>query len=168
MNDGLTDGFRHHIWATRQVMALCRGLTDDQLRSNATGTFGSMIDTFWHLISSDASYYARLAGEDPAWDRRADDAPSLDQMAGYLDDLDARWNRFLEIPFDAERTFAINWEDGSVRDVPAGVVLMQALHHGTEHRAHICTILSSLGIEIPDLGLWDWAEATNRAKLRDA
>ncbi|HEX5167133.1 MAG TPA: hypothetical protein VFV93_17135, partial [Thermomicrobiales bacterium] len=70
--------------------------------------------------------------------------------------------------FDAERTFAINWEDGAVRDVPAGVVLMQALHHGTEHRAHICTILTSLGIAIPDLGLWDWAEATNRATLRSA
>jgi uncharacterized damage-inducible protein DinB len=83
------------------------------------------------------------------------------------DDLAARWDRFLESPFDAERTFAIDWEDGNVRDVPAGVVLAQVIHHGSDHRSQICTILTTLGITIPAMGLWDYAEVTNRARPRN-
>jgi uncharacterized damage-inducible protein DinB len=47
-------------------------------------------------------------------------------------------------------------------------VLAQALHHGTDHRSQICTILTTLDVEPPELGLWDYAEATNRAAPRDA
>ena len=62
--------------------------------------------------------------------------------------------------------FMIKWHDGTDRDVPAGVILAQALHHGNEHRAHICTVLSSIGVTTPALGLWDYAEATDRAARR--
>jgi uncharacterized damage-inducible protein DinB len=72
------------------------------------------------------------------------------------------------MPFDAERTFAYNWNDGNVRDVPAGVVLAQVIHHGSDHRSQICTILTTLGVTIPAMGLWDYAEVTNRARQRDA
>ena len=80
--------------------------------------------------------------------------------------LAAGWNRFLAQPFDAERTLVVPWNDGHDYDVPCGVILAQALHHGNEHRAHLCTVLSSLGLTPPALGLWDYAEATHRAKPR--
>ena len=83
-------------------------------------------------------------------------------------DLAARWDRFLSEPFDAERLFVISWHDGIDRDVPAGIVLNQVLHHGNEHRTQINTTLTSIGVQTPDLGLWDFAEATNRALQRTA
>ena len=60
----------------------------------------------------------------------------------------------------------VPWNDGRDYDVPCGVILAQALHHGNEHRAHLCTVLSSLGLTPTALGLWDYAEATHRAKPR--
>ena len=166
MNDGLVDAFRHNAWATRELLPICRGLTEDQLQTTVPGTYGSIIATLWHVVSSEAGYCARLTGEAPDWDRRAESPPSLDVLAGYIDDLAARWERFLAQPFDAERTFVIPWHDGFDRDVPAGVVLAQALHHGNEHRAQIATALTSIGVTPPDWGLWEWAEATDRAPRR--
>ena len=167
MNDGLIDAFRHNAWATDEVLRVCRALTKSQLSRTTPGTYGSIIDTLRHIVGSEAGYYARLAGEEPSWDRRADEAPGIDALGTRAEELAARWERFLAEPFDAERTFAIDWQDGTMRDVPAGVVLAQALHHANEHRTQVCTTLTAIGMPAPELGVWEFAEATNRAKLRE-
>ncbi|MEX1158462.1 MAG: DinB family protein [Thermomicrobiales bacterium] len=168
MNDGLIDLFQHSAWATREVCRVCQGLSEAQLEAIAPGTYGSVIATLRHLVSAEAGYCRRLTGDEPVWYERARQSPSLDELAGYTDDLAARWEQFLTVPFDAERMFVIPWHDGTQRNVPAGVYLAQALHHGCEHRTQIFTILSSLGVETPDLGLWDYSEITNRSTPRDA
>ena len=39
-----------------------------------------------------------------------------------------------------------------------GMLLIQALHHGDDHRAQICSTLGALGLEVPDLDGWSyWA-----------
>jgi len=167
MNDGLIDAFQHNAWATRELMAICRELSEAQLHATAPGTYGSVIETLRHTVSSEAGYCARLTAEEPGWDRRAKETPDLDELAKRIDELDARWERFLAHPFDAERTFVFPWHDGIDRDVPAGVVLVQALHHGNEHRAQIATVLSSIGVTLPAWGLWEFAAATNRATRRE-
>lgn len=167
MNDGLIDLFRYNAWATREILAVCRNLTDEQLDATAVGAYGSIIDTLRHYIASETHYQARLAGNEPGWDRHADDAPDVELLIERHDELVERWQRFLEEPFDAEHTFVISWHDGIDRNVPAGVVLTQAVIHAVEHRSQICTILTSIGITPPDygggFGAWDYAEVTNRA-----
>lgn len=170
MNDGLIDGFRYNTWATREIIAVCRNLSDEQLAATETGAYGSIIGTLRHYIASEAGYQARLTGEEPGWDRNAAEEPDLDTLSARVAELDERWERFLSMPFDAERTFVIRWHDGIDRDVPAGVILMQALQHAIEHRSQICTILTAIGIDTPDygsnMGLWDYAEVTDRAPRR--
>jgi uncharacterized damage-inducible protein DinB len=168
VNDGLVDAFRHNAWAMRELLPRCKELTDTQLQSTAPGTYGSIIGTLWHTVSAEARYCARLTGEEPGWDGRDEEPPSLDELVRHVDDLAERWDRFLAHPFDAERTFVAPWDDGTDYDVPAGVYLAQALHHGNEHRAHVCTILSSIGVTAPALSVWDYAAATRRATRRRA
>jgi uncharacterized damage-inducible protein DinB len=47
---------------------------------------------------------------------------------------------------------------------PLGVRLAQAIHHGTDHRSQVCTALTSLGSEPPEIDLWAWAEQTGRTR----
>ena len=172
MNDGLIDMFEYNAWANREVLAVCRELTDEQLGASVPGVYGSIIDTLRHYIASEAGYQARLMAEEPSWDRQAGDAPDAAQLAERHEELATRWERFLELPFDAERTFVIAWHDDIDRDVPAGVVLTQAVIHAHEHRSQICTILTTIGITPPDngggFGAWDYAEVTDRAPRREA
>jgi uncharacterized damage-inducible protein DinB len=53
-------------------------------------------------------------------------------------------------------------------EVRAGVIVAQALHHGNAHREQICAILTSLGIEPPDIQPWECAWATGRIWERTA
>ena len=166
MNDGLIDAFGHNAWAMRELVRVCRELAPAQLRATAPGTYGSVSDTFRHIVTSEARYYARLMGQAMPSDQRA--SLSIDEVAAEVDELASRWDGLLAHPFDAERTLVVPWNDGRDYDLPAGVILAQALHHGNEHRAHLCTVLSSIAVTPPALGLWDYAEATHRATRREA
>ncbi len=73
MNGALLEAFRHNSWATRQLLAFCRDLSEEQLAASATGTYGSIRATFNHLVLSDGRYLRRLAGGAPAWVDRPDD-----------------------------------------------------------------------------------------------
>jgi len=168
VNDGLVDAFRHNTWATRELIRVCQGLTEEQLSATTIGMYGSIIDTLRHIVSSDASYLVRLTAVEPSWDRRAAERPDLDTLAERTEELAARWERFLAEPVDAERVLVIRWPDGTDYTVPAGVVLAQALHHGSEHRGQICAILTSIGVTPPELGVWEFAQATGRAQPRQA
>jgi uncharacterized damage-inducible protein DinB len=171
MNDGLIDGFRYNTWATRELLAVCRTLSEDQLNATTVGAYGSIIDTMRHIISGEASDVVRLTGDQPSWNYKIeDDGADLDELARRVDEMEASWERFLATPVDAERTFVIPWHDGGARDVPAGIFVIGVLHHGIEHRSQICTILTSIGVEPPDygsdMGPLDYAEETNRAPRR--
>ena len=48
-------------------------------------------------------------------------------------------------------------EDGSVSHAPVGVRLAQVLDHGTDHRSQICTALTALGIQPPEIDAWAMA-----------
>ena len=52
----LGDAFGHHIWATERLIDACAGLTSEQLKSPAPGTYGSVIDTLRHLVEADSWY----------------------------------------------------------------------------------------------------------------
>lgn len=168
MNDGLIDLLGHNSWATRELLQMSRGLSDDELETTVTGVYGNIIETFRHIIGSEAWYQRRLTGDEPSWLQGDADSPGIDELLQRNDDLAARWERLLEEPFDAERAHVYEWHDGTQRDVPSGVVIAQAIHHGSDHRSQICTVLTTLGMTIPAMGLWDYAEATGRAALRDA
>lgn len=166
MNDGLVDAFRHSAWATQTLLACCRELSEEQLRATVTGVYGSVIDTLRHIVAAEASYLFRLTGEEPSWDRREASPPDLATLTQRAQELAQRWEQFLSTPFDAERLLPIAWPDRGDYEVPAGVVLAQALHHADDHRSQVCTVLTTIGVAPPQLGVWNYALATGRARPR--
>ena len=51
---------------------------------------------------------------------------------------------------------------GAELHAPIGIRLAQALHHGTDHRSQICTGLTRMGIEPPEIDVWAFAEQDGR------
>jgi uncharacterized damage-inducible protein DinB len=47
--------------------------------------------------------------------------------------------------------------------LPVTTVILQAINHATQHRAHVAAILSQLGMVPPDLDGWACAEVTDSA-----
>jgi uncharacterized damage-inducible protein DinB len=163
VNGALLEAFRHNGWATKQLLATCRGLSEEQLTPSATGTYGGILATFNHLIQAEGGYGRRLAGTGGYdWVDDEDENADLDQLEIRADELEALWQQLLQLePFDAERVVFL---DEGTYEARAGVILAQALHHGSVHREQICAILTSLGMQPPDLQAWEWGEATGRAR----
>jgi uncharacterized damage-inducible protein DinB len=165
MNEALLDAFRHNAWATKQLITFCRDLPAERLTTPATGSYGGILATFNHLVLSEGGYLRRLAGSAPAWLADRDENAGLDQLEVRVEEMGRLWERFLSEPVDAERLMIL---DEGTYEARAGVIVTQALHHGSVHREQISAILTGFGVEPPDVQAWAYAEATGRARERTA
>ncbi len=153
----LADAFAHHAWATDRILEACEALDADQLASTVPGTYGSIIETLRHTVGADAGYLALLSGGKVSEiDEFTLDVPALRAaMCG----LGPVWQDLLAGDLDPDQVIARHREDGSTSTAPLGVRLAQVIHHGTDHRSQVCTALTNLGIEPPEIDVWAWAWA---------
>ncbi len=157
----LRDAFDHHVWATVTLIDACLALSPDVLGTSAAGTYGSIRDTVEHLVDSDAGY---LGAFETGASTPVGDSMSLAdwraEMAGHGD----RWRAILERDIEPEALVVHRRRDGSRRGAPAGIRLAQALLHGADHRSHVATILTTLGVEPPDIDAWAFAQSQGRLR----
>ena len=155
----LADAFGHHVWATIRVLDACADLDDAQLATAVPGTYGSIIDTLRHLVGADAFYLDVLLNGAESFDETGSDIPTLrDVMETY----GPVWQRLVAGDLDATTDVVEHEDSGYDTHAPLGIRLAQALHHGTDHRSQVCTALTSLGIEPPDIDVWAFAATDGR------
>ncbi len=151
----LEDAFAHHVWATLRLVDACALLSPEQLATGVPGTYGSIIDTLRHLVGADASYLFVLSGgRVPDID---EDAMGLPELRAVMERNGAAWSDLLAGDLDADQVLVRHRPDGSETHAPIGIRIAQALHHGTDHRSQVCTALTALGQEPPDIDVWDFA-----------
>jgi uncharacterized damage-inducible protein DinB len=151
----LQDAFGHHVWATLKLMDLCLELSPEQLETSVPGTYGSILDTMRHIVGADVSYlFAMTAGKVPPI---GEDAMDLSELRVVMEGHRAAWMALLDQDIDPAEVVVRRRDDGSETHAPMGIRLAQALHHGTDHRSQICTALTTLGVEPPDIDVWDYA-----------
>ena len=156
--DTLTTLFSHNLWANLRLLERCAELTSEQLDATISGVFGSIRDTLQHIVTSEQSYLYRIRTGQPL-DRPEDAAPLT--IAEMLESVRTTGAGFVEWApkVQADDTVQVDWEDGTLREVPKSIYLTQVINHATEHRAQIMAILTKLGIQPPDLDSWSYFEA---------
>jgi uncharacterized damage-inducible protein DinB len=155
---------RHDVWATETLIAYCRRLSPEQLELTVPGTYGTVRRTLAHIISADENYLVRLLGKllhDPPL-RPADDA-TLDQLAAHLAHVKAGVEElFAGAEPEPDRMIPdtpLRRPDAARIEMLAWVPATQFVHHGSDHRAQIGTILGAHGLEPPDLQVWPYSTA---------
>jgi uncharacterized damage-inducible protein DinB len=161
MDELLAEAFRHNAWATKQLLGFCRNLTPEQLAATAPGTYGSILATFNHIVSGDANYLPRPKITRPAWSADEDDISDLGELEARVDETGRLWEQYLADPLDAK--YLLSLDEGAF-ECQSSVPVVQALYHGNVHREQICSILTALGMEPPDLQAWEYALTTGRAR----
>lgn len=156
----LQDAFGHHVWATIRLIDACLALNPNQLETTVPGTYGSIVATIRHTVGADASYLALLSkGEVEAID---EDSMDLAGLRATMERNGPVWDRLVAGALDADATIVRYRDDGSTSTAPLGIRYAQVIHHGTDHRSQICTALTSLGIELPLIDTWDYADSGGR------
>jgi len=167
MGAGLRDPLAHNSWATRELLAFCSDLKPDQLGATSEGTYGSILSTLQHIIGAEGRYRFRLSGTEIGWAAQPEETDDLEELSRMNDDNATFWDQLASSEFDPDRSIHVVKPDETY-DVTAGVLVAQVLNHGNEHRAQIYTVLTTLGLEPPDLDGWSYGEATGRFKLLSA
>lgn len=159
--------FRHHRWSNRVLIDFLAELTESQLELTLPGTYGSALATIRHVVSADADYV-----------RIIPDAPDVTQ----LDDRDpwGGWDELRGVAWEADtalvdyvtgRTddaFFVDVDGGTEFELTTSFLLGQVVHHATEHRTQIRTVLATHGIEAPDLSVWSWRLSDEGRSVLDA
>jgi len=156
----LADAFEHHLWATLRIIDACLTLDREQLGTVVPGTYGSILDTVRHIVGADRSYLHTLSGGRVP--RIDEDGMELPDLRATMAGNEVVWSGVLAKDPESEAVLVREREDGSATRAPIGIRLAQALQHGTDHRSQICTALTTLGIQPPDIDVWDFGEHEGR------
>ena len=158
----LGDAFAHHVWATLRLVDICLQLSPEQLGTFVPGTYGSILAMVRHLIGADTSYlFTMTGGRRPLID---EDRMDLLELRAAMEGNGAAWSQLMAQSLDPEAVHVRRRDDGSESHAPIGIRLAQALHHGSDHRSQICTALTTLGLQPPDIDVWDYGELDGRAR----
>ena len=146
--------FAHHIWATRRLIDHLGAVASERLQESVPGTYGSILATLGHLLAADDRYLLRLYDAHlPA--AGPDQVRSLGELRDELDDHERRWGRALAELERGELHAQIRGRaDYPDLEDATGMLLLQAIHHGNDHRTQVCTTLGALGEDVPDLDGW--------------
>jgi uncharacterized damage-inducible protein DinB len=162
----LADAFGHHVWATLRVIDVCTELSEDQLATTVPGTYGSILETVRHTVGADAGYLFVLTDGRRAEITEDEEAQmDLRQLREVMAGHERLWAALLATDLDPEAEVVRHRDDGTDSHAPIGIRLAQAIHHGTDHRSQVCTALTSLGIEPPEIDAWAYADSQGRLRV---
>lgn len=158
----LVRAVRHNIWANLELLAFCAKLAPGQLEWTAPGTYGTLHRTLHHIVGSEHGYLHALTGELPPIELEGRGKSMAGDWAAPIDELIERERSNGE---RIERVLGAGFEPGRMirrprgNEAAAAIIAAQFIHHGTDHRAHVGTILGANGMEPPSLDVWSYGRS---------
>jgi uncharacterized damage-inducible protein DinB len=146
--------FDHEAWANRQVLRHCAELDPALLARETPGTFGTIPRTMTHVAGTGQFLLALLTGQPPAEPIVAGEQRDVAALGPVAEANAAGWRSLLGGPADP---------DGPIWPAERGpdrwVVMVQCIHHGDSHRAHVGSVLGAAGAQPPRVDGWGFGLA---------
>ena len=155
MNTNLLERvFEHNNWANLKIAQTCAKLSDAELDADPKSvTMGSIRDTLDHLASAQENYFAMF--KMTVEERRNRSGQPIENHA---ESLKISGQGLLELAKSPPQTRLQTTDDHYVEP---WVILVQVVNHAAEHREQICSMLTELGIPVPDMDGWSYGESEN-------
>jgi uncharacterized damage-inducible protein DinB len=161
-NSILADAFEHHLWANAQILDACAALSEEQLTTPVSGTYGPIIETLRHLVQAD-SFYLWVARGSRGARIPGDNSLTIDELRAANDEHAAAYRDLLAGDLDPDED-VVEHGDGWDFSAKQGIRLAQIVHHGSDHRSQVATGLTALGIPPPDIDLWAYGATVGRTR----
>jgi len=155
--DPLSEAFQHHTWATEQLITHLRKLPKAAFTASAPGVYGK----FWPRCRTSSQRTRAICATWKALRHRPRPARTSSGRSTSSTTSCAirRFAGASSCPTSASSTSPCRPRDQTGPAACHNLLLVQALHHGNDHRTQICTVLSSNGYPTPDLDVWRyWME----------
>ncbi len=154
MNVTLDRQLTHMAWANTEMFSVLAVLPEAAYAYTSPGSEWSVGAIAHHLATAAENYAQRLHGEPRAEKRELPAiASDIQTLAAALVVADAKLRAGAQLPGDEILTW-ISFS-GEELSVPRWVLVNQAVHHATEHRAQIAGALAANGNSSLDLDALD-------------
>lgn len=150
----VTTMFAHNTWANLKLLDFCEQLSDAQLDGAAAGCYGSIRATLAHIVGAEVSYVERVNGKRPPHPLVRGQFPGLTVLKDTV-----RWagDELLQLALSAREGTLVQEREGKLScEYPLASLIVQEITHATEHRAQVAAILTQLGMEPPDMSVWQY------------
>jgi uncharacterized damage-inducible protein DinB len=154
--DLLVEFFRHNAMMNTRLLEACRPLSAEQLAATATGTYGSIGATLVHIANAQEGYAARILGTERPERLEEDPFPGFEALADRLTHGDARLEEAATRAGEEHEVRVTGDDPPGTWRMPASLILLQAVNHGTEHRSQVATVLTQLGVQPPEMDGWTY------------
>lgn len=153
----LVEFVRYNQWANQQLLTICMNLDEDLLTASIPGAYGSIRETFSHLLRAEAGFLKRIYGTNPQIAFDWEEESGLAQMATFAAQVA---KAFMDTIQRVPPTQNVHEEgNGWTFDYQARLIFMSLFYHGVAHRTDITTFLSSRGVVLPELDVWGYQSA---------
>jgi len=153
-NETLDRLLQHMAWANADLFARLAKLPDAALAHTAHGNEWSVGAIAHHLVTAAENYAQRLHGETRAPEREMPTGSTgVIELRVALATADEKLRAAAALPGEE----VLSWIsfNGEPMSFPRWVLINQAVHHATEHRAQIAGALAAHGINAIDLDAID-------------
>ena len=156
VDDITRDALLYHRWANLELLGQCAKLSDDQLQLAAPGTYGTIATTWLHILAAEQRYVRRLSGGETALSEKQD-FPGITTLIEHARrSADALLTAAEAL--QASDTTEVDY-DGTKVQLKKSLIVVQAIHHGNDHRTQIGTILLSHALPLDDIDVWTYGRA---------
>lgn len=160
MTDTLARAFEHSNWANERVIECCSALDDAALDAPHPGTEWSLRRTLLHIVESQVGYVSLLTL------RPEERTETNVAFEGIADAARSSGAELLAVVTDEEWVCMEPVLSSDGHTIDPWVVIVQALHHATDHRRQVLGMLRTLGVSPPRLDGWAFGDAVGAIEPR--
>jgi uncharacterized damage-inducible protein DinB len=148
------DALLYNRWANLQIIEDCRELDRAQLDLKTPGAYGSIADLLVHLLSAEQRYVKRLTGAEPTLNEKHQ-FPGMDKLVEHARHSGDALLKAAE-SLQADDTTEADY-DGRKVNLRKSLIVVQAIHHGNDHRTQVGMILEGNSIAHQEIDVWHYA-----------
>ncbi len=155
--------FRHMAWANSQMLSILKNLPDEAIDFSAWNPDWTVGKIAHHIVIAQGRLISRIINEPaPAESDPPTSAAGIGELITVCAERDAQLLSLIDTP-DELRRFS---RYGNEVEFLTSTILVQAVHHASEHRAQISDILAANTMDVlnlDEIDLWSFEKSTRNS-----
>ena len=157
MNNPLVErSFKHMAWANAQMFSILKGLPNEAINFSAWNPDWTVGKIAHHIVIAEGRLISRILNQpSPAENDAPTSSEGIKELISICADRDAQLLSLIDTP-DEVRKFV---RYGNEVEFLTSTILVQAVHHASEHRAQISDILAANKMDVlnlDEIDLWSF------------
>lgn len=148
--------FKHMAWANKQMLTILKSLPDEAINFSAWNPDWTVGTIAHHIVIAEGRLISRIIQQSPPVEfDPPKNAAEISQLITICEERDAQLLSLINTP-DEMRKFV---RYGNEVEFLTSTILVQAVHHASEHRAQISDILAANNMDVlnlDEIDLWSF------------